>query len=199
MIVLAVAGVIALIPILGFGQSIGNGFAISFITILIASFFFFFFNWFTSRRRAGKVLVDIIPYPNKTVSLIGAGLFILLGFTGGYSVFWRTSEYAWLISSVIGLCIGTMQILTAFSRIQVCENGILAYVDLVKWKKIESFSWADHNRETYTLKLRYRGRLPGFLRNGAIPVPVEKKAELESILEQYLPMPPASDVRNYTG
>ena len=92
-----------------------------------------------------------------------------------------------------------MQILTAFSRIQVCENGILAYVDLVKWKEVESFSWADSNKKTYTLKLRYRERLPGILRNGAIPFPVEKKAELESILEQYMALPPVSDARNYMG
>jgi hypothetical protein len=195
-IVLALAGIIALIAIWGFGQSVRNGFAISFAILIIASFIYFLYFWRMNRRWAGEVLLDIMPYPTKRLTLVSAGLFILMGFLGVFSFFWKDFKYAWLVSSMMGLCVGATQIITAFSRMQIRENGILAYIDLIRWAKIESVAWADEDKPVNTLRLRYKGHLPSALRNGAMPVPSEKKGELEAILEKHIARPTLSDDRN---
>ena len=187
LIILFVTGVIALIAILGFRQSVGNGFLIAFAVIWVMVYFFFVFAWFKNRRQAGQVVLDIMPFPNRALSFILGVLFIVLGFLGTYQFTAINTSNSRLISSVIGVSIGTYQIFMGFSRLQIRENGILAYVDLVKWNKIESFDWVHNGGKMSTLKLRYKGRLPAFLRNGALPVPIEKKGKLESLLELYLP------------
>jgi hypothetical protein len=77
----------------------------------------------------------------------------------------------------------------AFSHIRAHENGIMAYRTLLRWKKIESYQWVSGNEQMDTLKLKYKGLLPGFMREGALPIPLKKKPELESILERYLSGP----------
>jgi hypothetical protein len=196
-LVFAMAGIIMLIAIWGFGQSIRNAFSISFTIIIIASFIYFIFFWLANRRRAGAVLLDIMPYPTKRLSLVSAGLFIFIGFLGAFSFFWKDTKYAQLASSLFGLSVGITHIITALSRLQVRENGILAYVDLIRWAKIESIAWTDEDKPVNSLKLRYKSHLPGALRNGVIPVPTEKRAELEAILEKCIPRPPLSDAGNY--
>lgn len=185
-IMAAIFGLIWSMLFFGFGQSSGNSLFFSWIIIGVAIYILVIISWFRNRSKAGKILLDLIPYPNKTLSLIVGVLVIILGFSGTYSFMWKDSEYSWLISSIIGLCIGTYQIFMSFSHIRVHENGILAYVDLVKWEKVESFEWISGNKQAHTLKLKYKGGLPGFMREGALPVPVEKKPELELILEKYL-------------
>jgi hypothetical protein len=185
-IMAAIFGLIWSMLFFGFGQSSGDSLFFSWVIMGVATYILVIISWFRNRSKAGKILLDLIPYPNKTFSLIMGVLFIILGFSGIYSFMWKDSEYSRLISSIIGLCVGTYQIFMSFSHIRVHENGILAYVDLVKWEKIESFEWISGNKQAHTLKLKYKGRLPGFMREGALPVPVEKKPELETILEKYL-------------
>jgi hypothetical protein len=118
--------------------------------------------------------------------LISGFLFIVVGFAGTYTDWFGDLPYARLFSGLIGLLVGAHRILVSFSHIRVHENGVLAYLDLVKWEKIESFQWISGNDQADTLQLKYKGRLPAFMRRGAIPVPIEKKTDLELILEQYL-------------
>ena len=183
----AFAGSIAIIPIFGFEQSIKNGFEISFAIIWIVLCVWFIFAWYSRGQRAGSMLLDIIPLPNRWLFLIMGALAIILGFLGSLDYIWVDTEYSRLISIVVGLSAGIVFVIVSFSRIQVHENGILAYVDLIKWSKIESFEWVYDNQKLYTLKLRYKGKLPAVLRGGAIPVPVEKKEKLESLFAQRLP------------
>jgi uncharacterized protein DUF5673 len=186
LILAAIVGVLWSTIFFGFKQSSKNSLWLSGAIIWVAIYVFFLISWFRNRKNAGKILLDLMPYPNKTLVRMLGVLFIILGFSGSYSFTGRDSKYAWLVSSLVGLGIGTFQILMSFSHLRVHENGILAYADLVKWKKIESFEWVSGNQQTHTLKLKYKGRLPGFMRAGAVPVPVEKKPELEKILEKYL-------------
>jgi hypothetical protein len=183
---IAILGVISSIIFFGFQQPANNSVVISGAIMWLAVYVFAVIAWFTNRKKAGKILLDVRPFPARIPNFISAGLIIVLGFLGTYSFYWRDSEYAWLVSSIIGLSIGIFQVFIGLSRIQVYENGILAYIDLMKWEKIESFNWVSDNQKAYTLKLRLKGRLPGFLRNSALPIPIEKKRKLEAILEKYL-------------
>jgi hypothetical protein len=195
LILAAIFGLLWSTIFFAFKQSNENSLFLSGVIFGVTIYVLFLISWFRNRTNAGKILLDLIPYPNKTLARILGVLFIFLGFSGTYSFAGRNSEYAWLVSSLVGLGMGTYQILMSFTHLRVHENGILAYADLVKWEKIESFEWISGNQQAYTLKLKYKGRLPGFMRAGALPVPVEKKAELEKILEKYLDatIPPIQD------
>ncbi|MEK6753265.1 MAG: DUF5673 domain-containing protein [Chloroflexota bacterium] len=183
----AVIGGIAIIPIFGFGQSIKNGFIISFGAIWAAIYVWLIFTWISRGKKSGRMLLHVISLPNRWLFLVFGIISIIAGFGGFWDFVWENTEYSWLISIAVGLSAGTYFILMYFSHIRIHENGILAYVDLIKWSKIESFSWISDNKKVHTLKIRVKGNVPSFLRNGAIPVPIEKKEQMESILAQYLP------------
>ena len=168
-IMAAIFGLLWSVIFFGFKQSSGSSLVFSGVIIWVAIYVWVIISWLRNRNIAGKILLDLISYPNKTLALIMGVLFIILGFSGTYSFMWRDFEYSWFISSLIGLSLGIYQIFMSFSHIRVHERGIMAYVDLVKWEKIESFEWRSGNQQAYTLKLKYKGRLPGFMREGALP------------------------------
>jgi hypothetical protein len=181
-----VVGGIAIIPIYGFGQSVKEGFMITFAIIWVAIFIWFIFAWLSREQRSGKMLLDLISFPNRTLFLLSGALVLVFGAIGGFSYGRESMGYSRLVSTVIGLSAGVCLILMGLGRIQIRENGILAYVDLIKWGKIESFEWVYDNQKLYTLKLKYRGRLPSILRGGAISVPADKKDRLDTFFKQYL-------------
>lgn len=186
LVILAVVGLISVIPILGFGESTRNSLAISFGIIWSGIFLWFFFNLFSLRQKAGQTLLDVAPIPNRWLFFVIGIISIALGFSGFADFVWEDTKYSWLISVVVGIFCGAYALIMSFSRIQIHENGILAYVDLVKWSKIESYEWIDDNGESFTLKLKYKCKMPIFLRSGVIPVPTEKKVQLAPILKQFL-------------
>ena len=96
------------------------------------------------------------------------------------------SAYAWLISILIGLAAGIYNIVMSFSHIGVHEHGLMLYRTLIKWGKIESFKWISGKEQMDTLKLEYKSLLPDFMLACAVPVPLEKRPELESILVKHL-------------
>jgi len=183
---LAVVGLVSIIPILGFGETARSSLAISFGVIWCGGFLWFFFNLFSFKQKAGQTLLDIAPIPNGWLFFVIGIVAVILGFSGYADFIWKDTKYSWLISVVVGLFSGIYALFMSFSRIQVHENGILVYVDLIKWGKIESYEWIDDNGKSYSLKLRYKGKMPIFLRSGALPVPTEKKVQLASILKQFL-------------
>ena len=184
--IVALVGAIAMIPIQGFGESTQDRLAISFGVIWVAVFCWAYFSLFSSRQKAGQELLDVAPNQNGTIiSLIGIGS-IVIGLFGIADFIGNDSRFSWLRSAIIGLSCGLYFVYLGFSHIRICENGIVAFVDLIKWSKIESFEWIDHNGKAYTLKLRYKGKIPMFLRMGAVPVPTEKKSQVDAILRQYL-------------
>jgi len=183
----AVIGGIAIIPIFGYGQSLKNGFIISFGVIWAAIYVWLIFTWISHGKKSGRMLLHVTSLPNRWLFLVLGIISVIAGFGGFLDFIWKNTEYSWLISITIGFSAGTYFIIMYFSHIRIHENGILAYVDLIKWSKIESFSWVSDNKKVHTLKIRVKGNVPSFLRNGAIPIPIEKKEQLESILSQYLP------------
>ena len=186
MLMAALIGILWAVLFWGFKQSAGNSLFLSWAILALVACVYTPFSWFQSMKKAGKVLLDLIPHPSKTLTLFSGIIFIVIGFLGAFDFMHSGSIYSWLFSSLIGLGGGMYQIVMAFSRLRVHENGVMAYRTLVKWEKIESFGWVPGNGKMDTLKLKYKGRIPGFMREGALPVPVEKRPELESILEKYL-------------
>ncbi|MBK9211351.1 MAG: hypothetical protein IPL71_24910 [Anaerolineales bacterium] len=187
LIMVAVIGAIAILPFFGFGQSIKNGFIISLGVIWVAIYLWLIFTWVFREKKSGRMLIHVTSLPNRWLFLVLGVISIITGFSGFFDFIWKSTEYSWPISVAIGLFAGTDFVIMFFSQIQIHENVILIYVDLIKWSKIESFSWVSDNKKVHTLKIRVKGNMPSFLRNGAIPVPIEKKEQLESILTQYLP------------
>ncbi|HNE06560.1 MAG TPA: DUF5673 domain-containing protein [Anaerolineales bacterium] len=182
----AVIGIIAIIPILGFGAPTYDSLNISYGILFGTIFCWVYFKLFSNKQKAGKELLDIAPIQNGVILFIIGIITIILGLLGFVDFIGKDTRFSWFISTVIGLASGVYFVYMGFSRIQIYENGILVYVDLIKWSKIESFEWVDDKGKACTLKLRYKGRTPAFLRNGAVPVPVEKKEQVDSLLEQFL-------------
>lgn len=184
---LCIFGIPALIAIFGFGQPVRNGSYIALAIGAVITAFLLVFSWFKNRRQAGLVVIDLLPIPGRKLSFTLGGLFILMGLLGSYEPTLHSASVSWLLSVVTGLSIGMYQIFLAFSRLEIRKNGIMVYVEFVPWNKIEAFEWVEGGETFSTLKFQYRSQFPAFLRKVDMPVPTEKKQELELLLERYLP------------
>jgi len=178
------AGVVLLVKFI-FNLSLDAAFFISLGFLWAVVYIFFLYGWINNKKKAGHVLLDMGPFQNKLL-LIVVGCAVIVFNSFRFFLFdLRHGDYVQYIFTISNITLGTWFLFMAFSRIQIRENGILIYIDFLKWEKIESFDWASGNPKTCVLKLRVKGRLPASMRNGVLPVPVEKKAEFESILERY--------------
>lgn len=188
--ILCVFGVPALIAIFGFGQPLGKSFSIALVSSAVVISFFLVFTWFINRWQAGPVVLDLLPIPGRRSYIIMGGLVILLGFLGTYGSSSLSASASQLISSLVGLSFGTYEILVGFSRLEIRKNGIIVsadfMVEFVPWNKIEAFEWVEDDGTFSTLKVQYRTRFPTLLRKVDLPVPIEKKQQLELLLKQYL-------------
>jgi len=184
---LCLFGVPALIALLGFGQPIGKSIYIGFAVASVGSSLLFLFNWFRDRRQAGPVVVDLLPIPARWTAFLLGAMFILMGFVGSFESASLSSGVSWLISSLIGLAIGSYQILFGYSRLEVRKNGIMIYTEFVPWDKIDAFEWAEGGGELSRLKIQYGTQFPAILRKVDLPVPMEKRGQLELLLEGHVP------------
>ena len=186
-ITLCFFGVPALIALLGFGQPIGKSIYIGFAVASVGSGLLFLFNWFRDRRQAGPVVVDLLPIPARWTAFLLGAMFILMGFVGSFESASLSSGVSWLISSLIGLAIGSYQILFGYSRLEVRKNGIMIYTEFVPWDEIGAFEWAEGGGAFSRLKIQYRTQFPVIARKVDLPVPMEKKQQLELLLAQHVP------------
>lgn len=180
-------GVPALIALLGFGQPTGKSIYIGFAVASVGSGLLFLFNWFRDRRQAGPVVVDLLPIPAQWTAFLLGAMFILMGFVGSFESASLSSGVSWLISSLIGLAIGSYQILLGYSRLEVRKNGIMIYTEFVPWDRIEAFEWVEEGGAFSRLKIQYRTQFPAIARKVDLPVPMEKKQQLELLLEGHVP------------
>ena len=74
-----------------------------------------------------------------------------------------------------------------FSRLEIRENGIMVYIEFVSWDRIEAFEWVEGAGAFSTLKIQYRTQFPAIVRKVDLPVPMEKRQQLESLLEGHVP------------
>jgi hypothetical protein len=184
---LCLFGVPFLIALFGFGQPAGKSLYIGFAVAAMGSGLLSLLNWIRDRRQAGPVVVDLLPIPGRRGSFLLGGAFILMGFLGTYSSASLSTRESWLVSSLVGLSIGISQIFMGVSRLEIRQNGIMVYIEFVPWERIEALEWVDGAGETSTLKIQYRTQFPSIMRKVDLPVPVEKRQQLESLLERHVP------------
>ena len=188
--ILCIIGIPALIAIFGFGQPLGKSFYIALVSGAMVFSLFFISTWFMNRWEAGSVVIDLLPVPSRRFAFLLGGSFILLGFLGTYGSASLSASASQLLSTVLGLSIGIIQILFGFSRLEIRENGIIVSVDFmvefVPWNRIEAFEWVEADGTFSTLKFQYRTRFPASVHRVHLPVPMEKKQQLELLLEQHI-------------
>jgi hypothetical protein len=184
---LCLFGVPFLIALFGFGQPTWKSLYIGFAVAAVGSTLLFLFNWFRDRRQAGPVVVDLLPIPARWTAFLLGAMFMLMGFVGTFESASLGPGYSWLVSILVGLSIGSYQIFMGFSRVEIRENGIMVYIEFVPWDRIEALEWLEGAGEFSTLKIQYRTQLPAILRNVELPVPMEKKQQVESLLEGHVP------------
>ena len=133
------------------------------------------------------MVLDLLPIPGRRSSFLLGGTFILTGFLGTYESSSLSPSVSWILSSLVGLSIGIQQIFMGFSRLEIRENGIMVYIEFVPWDRIEALEWVEGDGEFSTLKIQYRAQFPAFVRKVDLPVPMEKRGQLESLLERHVP------------
>ena len=184
---LCLFGVPALIALFGFGQPTRQSLYIGFAAVALGSGLLFLFNWFRDRRLAGPVVVDLVPIPARWTAFLLGGMFILMGLLGSFWSAPLSPSDSWLGSSLIGQSLGIYQIFMGFSRVEIRENGIMVYIEFVPWDRIESLEWVEGDGAFSTLKIQYRTYFPVLIRKVDLPVPMEKRQQLESLLEGHVP------------
>lgn len=184
---LCLFGVPFLIALFGFGQPAGKSLYIGFAAAAVGSGLLFLFNWFRDRRQAGPLVVDLLPIPGRRSSFLLGGGIILMGLVGSFESASLSTRESWLVSSLVGLSIGIQQIFMGLSRLEIRTNGVMVYTEFVPWDRIEALEWLAGAGEFSTLKIQYRTQFTAILRNVELPVPLEKKQQVESLLERHVP------------
>ena len=177
----------ALIALFGFGQPTGKSLFTGYAVAAVGSGLLFLFNWFRDRRQAGPVILDLLPIPARWTAFLLGGMFILMGLLGSFWSAPLSPGDSWLGSSLIGLSLGIYQILMGVSRLEIRENGIMVYIEFVPWDRIEAFEWVEGDGAFSTLKIQYRTGFPAMVRKVDLPVSMEKRGQLESLLKQHVP------------
>lgn len=179
-------GLLTLVFVKVFHQPLNNSIAYSFGIYWVIVFAFVLKKWIESREQHGQIVMEIASGPvNKNAFFINVPVYIALGFVVNF--IYGLTSCAQFVAIVVGVSMALFNILFAMGKLQIYENGILAYIVLYKWKDIESYRWDKGNEKFVPLRIRIGGRLPAFLRNGALMIPVEKKDEVEKLLFLYLP------------
>lgn len=189
-VILAIGAVlawIALMVLLGFGLPLWDSLAVVLAIFVVGASLWLLVSWFFMKQQVGQILLDIGTYPKTRQIRLGGGLSIGIGFFAGMADISRGRGLLQLLWPFMILVSGVAQVVLSFARLQIAENGIAFYMNLLKWKNIEAFEWTAGDEKDPTLKLRYKGWWLGFLHQEALPVPVEKKEALTALLAQYVP------------
>ena len=131
-------------------------------------------------------MLEIISPVDTFLAPIAASVFAI------FALFWvGISLYSLDFLSLIPAIFWLLASLNTFiSGTEFQENGLMINNDFIEWERIESFSWIHRNKKEYVLIIKHKRQL-AFLDFGIVPfklkVPIEKKAEIETIFERYLP------------
>lgn len=169
-------GVLATVISAGFGQNLLDSVVLAFMILFAASLAAVGLGWWAGRKRAGAVLLDCGPSPSRRLFLLNGGLFLILGVASGLAF---PGRYGMLVA-VVGLMGSAFYFFMAFGRLQVRENGIWVFVNLMDWHKIRSYFWQDGGDLT-TLMIQARTRYP-VLGRSALQVSMGHKDTLDEYL-----------------
>jgi hypothetical protein len=163
-------------------RSLADSFWVAFAVLWALLFVLFLGTWAYGLRTGGRVLLDCGPHPARSLFLLNAALFTIMGLTAGFSM-GSLSKSLPFIGPVFGVTFGVYWLIMATGRLQIREGGLWQYWALLRWEKIESLQWSGDA----TLLLKAKSRLP-FLGRGALPVPPEQKQAINELLQKHCPV-----------
>jgi serine/threonine protein kinase len=141
-------------------------------------------GWLTRERRAGRLLLDLSQPRNKILGFLKALcmiLFLLAAYLGptSSSILWFLTAVAWSGSEMI-----------LDGRLEIREKGIVSKGKLLRWGNIESYEWISEvvgwvKPSPVVLKVHVR-RLLKALPPTKIPIPPERREEVNAMLSRYL-------------
>lgn len=145
-----------------------------------------------SRPHWGRLIYEIASEPiNKNAFyfntfIMPLSILILAFALKQLSFAFTLSPFAWFVLIAVFTIAAIFNIMFARGKLRIYENGILVYILLVEWNKIESYRWGEGNEKFISLHVKEKGKSPALLRDGALMVPVGKKDEVDKVLRYYL-------------
>ena len=122
--VVAVLGALTLTISAMFQQSLRNSGAIAFGIFWALIFAAFILSWLLGKNTSGPVLLDCGPHPTRSLFLVNAVLFPLMGVGGGFAFFANEFDGFGIVGVLFGLTFSVYWVIMAFGRLQIRENGI---------------------------------------------------------------------------
>ena len=185
---ICLVGMVAFLGVLAFAisaifqQTIRDSFGMAFCIFWILTFAVFVFGWLYGKNGSGSVLLDCGPHPTRSLFLINAVLFLLMGAGGSFAFVANNFDKFGIAGALFGVTFSIYWVIMASGRLQIREYGIWQYWGLLKWQKIKSYQWEGETDST--LMLQAKTKLP-FLGRGALPVPIEHKDAIDELIKQY--------------
>ena len=150
-----------------------------FIAIFAISFLSALASCVIGRAFAGRVLLDCGPHPSRK-RFLGVGLVFGLGAIVELAV---STELTAVCFGIFLLGFALFWLFAAKGRLQICENGVFQYWSLLRWNRIQSYSWKGTTDATLLLQTKSRLPFPG---RGALPVAIEQKAAVDELLQEHV-------------
>jgi hypothetical protein len=161
------------------------------VAFLLGAIFFWGFIaqrvWRTS--QAGPLLLDLGRLPHRRLWFFGICSAIGVLAVAQSVMNWRSSGFhgtRGLAETLFWLTL-TIEALTAvLSRLQIRENGIFPFFELIEWERIDSHEWAGERGEQLIINLRRRMPFFGLVPGKVIaPVPAEHEERVERLLAEH--------------
>jgi len=144
--------------------------------------------WLRGRRKAGELLLDVTHHPARNVFLpiYFFGLVFYAWFLNN-SFYMRGVIFIPLLSFLLFVSLLLFLLMLVFGRLQIREQGLWLYAELLEWSEIESYQCKDQAGRYFVFKFMRKGRWPSAFREVVLSIPQEKKNDFVSLLERHLP------------
>jgi hypothetical protein len=161
---------------------IENGFAVFQIGFFcfVCTLMLFFLG---RRKGAGPVLLDL-GRPQQARFLVPVTAFLAI-FVAVVVVFDLVTGQVHFENVAKWLFFSSIIVLNAFStlsRMQIREQGVLMGGDLLRWKKIEGYTWEEDKRNVLTLRVKTPFSL---FAKRSIPIPPVYRDQVDTLLAQH--------------
>lgn len=138
--------------------------------------------WLRDVCTKGQIVFDCGPHPARLLFFFNCVIMAVLGVVACFSTTFLAPSYL-RYGLAFAFASSLFNLILAFGRLQVTENGIWQYWGLLRWREVASWHWAKDN----TLLLTATGRF-AFLRRGALPVPPQCRDAVDDLLSRYCPV-----------
>jgi len=138
-----------------------------------------FLVWVYSKATAGPLVLDCGAHPHRGLLWMQVVMWLCFTYSNVYAInayperLDRWGAISMTALSVFLALLAVGAVVVAVSRLQVREHGLWLFWRLLRWKRMESYTW-----EEDCLLFRVRTGLP-FLGRAAVAVPGEIKPPLE--------------------